>query len=89
MSADAKHKGIEKQMKAQGKVYDFDGSISCIKKAKSEPLDMGINGEDIAFRGLKSDMSHHSTKKLEQRLNLDKMVSVGFPRGSRKPQNKI
>ena len=42
------------------------------KKAKSEPLEMGINGEDLAFCGLKSNMSHHFIKKLEQRLNVDK-----------------
>ena len=89
MSADAKHKGIEKQMKAHGKMYDFDGFTSCIKKAKSEPLEMGINGEDLAFCGLKSNMSHHFIKKLEQRLNLDKMFSVGFTRDSKKLQYKI
>ena len=61
MSAGAKHKEIEKQMKAHGKLYDFDGFISCIKKAKSAPLEMGINSEDLAFRGLKSDTSHHFT----------------------------
>ena len=73
MSADAKHKGIEKQMKAHGKMYDFDGFTSCIKKAKSEPLEMGIKyGEDLAFCGLKSNMSHHFINKLEQRLNVDK-----------------
>ena len=59
MSADAKHKGIENQMKAHGKMYDFDGFTSCIKKAKSKPLEMGINGEDLAFYGLKSNTSHH------------------------------
>ena len=59
-------------MKAHGKMYDFDGFTSCIKKAKSEPLEMGINGEDLAFCGLKSNMSHHFIKKLEQRLNVDK-----------------
>ena len=42
------------------------------KNAKSEPLEMGINGEDLAFCGLKSKMSHHFIKKLEQRLNVDK-----------------
>ena len=50
---------------------------------------MGIKGEDLAFRGLESDTSHHFIKKLEQRLNLDKMVSVGFTRGSKKLQYKI
>ena len=80
MSADAKHKEIEKQMKAHGKVYDFDGFISCIKKTKYAPLERGIN----VFRGMKSDMSHRFTQKLEQRLNLHKMVSVRFTRGSKK-----
>ena len=61
MSADAKHKEIKKQMKARGKVYDFDGFISCIKKAKSAPLEMGIKSEDLAFCCLKSDTSHHFT----------------------------
>ena len=89
MPADAKHKGIENQMKAHGKMYDFDGFTSCIKKAKSEPLEMGINGQDLAFCGLKSNMSHHFIKKLEQRLKLDKMVSVGFTRDSKKLQYKI
>ena len=86
MSADAKHKEIEKQIKAHGKIYDFDGFTSCTKKAKSEPLEMGINGEDLAFCGLKPNMSHHFIKKLEQRLNLDKMVSIGFTRDSEKLQ---
>ena len=89
MSADAKHNEIEKQMKEHGKKYDFDGFASCIKKAKSEPLEMGINSEDLAFCGLKSNMSHHFIKKLEQRLNLDKMDSVRFTRGSKKLLYKI
>ena len=76
-------------MKAHDKVYDFDGFISCIKKAKSEPLQMGINGKDLAFRGLESNTSHHFIKKLEQRLNLDKMAGVGFTRGSKKLQYEI
>ena len=76
-------------MKAHGKMYDFDGFNSCIKKAKSKPLEMGINGEDLAFCSLKSNRSHHFVKKLEQRLDLDKMVSVGFTRGSKKLQYKI
>ena len=70
-------------------MYDCDDLISCINKAKSEPLEMGIYGEDLAIRGLKSDMSHHFIKKFEQRLHLDKMVSVGFTRGSKKLECKI
>ena len=89
ISADAKHKEIKKQMEAHGKVYNFDGFISCIEKAKSEPLEMSINDEYLAFRGLKSGMSHHFIQKLEQRLNLDKMVSIRFTRGSKKLQYEI
>ena len=32
LSADAKHKEIENQMKAYMKMYDFDGLTPCIKK---------------------------------------------------------
>ena len=53
-------------MKANGKMYDFDGIISCIKKAKPEPLEIGINGEYLAFRGLKPDMSDHFVKNLTE-----------------------
>ena len=69
MSADAKHKEIEKQMKANGKMYDFHSFNSCTKETKSEPLEIGINGKDLTFCGLKSNMSHHFIKKLQQRLN--------------------
>ena len=89
MYADAKHKEIEKQMKAHVKVYGVYGFIYCTKKAKSGPLEMGINCKDMALRGLKFDMSHPFSMKLEKRLNLVKMVSVIFTRGSKRLVYKI
>ena len=88
MSADAKHKDIEKQMKSLGKVYDFADFITCIKSAKCEPLEMGTNDGTLAFREWKSGMSQHSLRKLEQIPYLDQMVSVRFTRGSNKLEYK-
>ena len=63
--------------------------ISSIKMVKSEPLEMGNGVEDLAFCGLKSDVSQHFLKKLEHRLNFGEMVSVRFTRSVNKLEYKI
>ena len=70
-------------------MYDFEGFVLCIKTTKSEPLEIGTSGEYPAFRGLRLVLSDHSIKKLEERPNLDKTVSVRLTRGSKKLEYKL
>jgi len=82
MSADHFHHQVEKSLKQQGKVYDFNDFVSCVQNANSKKVCVKVM-EVHDFSDWTDYSSSYKLNKIVPRPYLNEMVAVKVVRGQR------